>query len=101
MNCRWDDRMSAVIPDEDVFYTVGFLHSSGFDEWEAFDDQNKEILKFCETTGIKVKQYLPYHRNKEEWIKHFGSKWNTFAQRKAQFDPKMILSPGQRIFNNI
>ncbi|KAH9762995.1 cytokinin dehydrogenase 3 [Citrus sinensis] len=98
---KWDDRMSAVIPDEDVFYTVGFLHSSGFDEWEAFDDQNKEILKFCENAGIKVKQYLPYHRNKEEWIKHFGSKWNTFAQRKAHFDPKMILSPGQRIFNNI
>ncbi|KAJ4708657.1 Cytokinin dehydrogenase [Melia azedarach] len=98
---KWDDRMSAVIPDEDVFYTVGFLHSSGFDNWEAFDDQNKEILKFCENAGINVKQYLPHHKTKEDWMKHFGSTWKTFAERKALFDPKMILSPGQRIFNSI
>ncbi|KAA3457861.1 cytokinin dehydrogenase 3 [Gossypium australe] len=97
---KWDDRMSAVIPDEEIFYTVGFLHSSGFDDWEAFDDQNKEILKFCEEAGIGVKQYLPHFTSKDEWVHHFGSKWETFQQRKFQFDPKMILSPGQRIFNN-
>ncbi|KAE8675039.1 Cytokinin dehydrogenase 5 [Hibiscus syriacus] len=44
---KWDDRMSAVIPHEEIFYAVGFLLSSGFHDWEAFDDQNKEILKFC------------------------------------------------------
>ncbi|KAI4379541.1 hypothetical protein MLD38_005822 [Melastoma candidum] len=27
---KWDVRTSAVIPEEDVFYTVGFLQSSGF-----------------------------------------------------------------------
>ncbi|KAI9192566.1 hypothetical protein LWI28_024814 [Acer negundo] len=98
---KWDDRMSAVIPDEEVFYTVGFLHSCGFDNWKAFDDQNKEILKFCDNAGIEVKQYLPHHTTKEDWIKHFGSsRWKTFSERKAQFDPKMILSPGQRIFSN-
>ncbi|KAK0571067.1 hypothetical protein LWI29_010525 [Acer saccharum] len=98
---KWDDRMSAVIPDEEVFYTVGFLHSCGFDDWKAFDDQNKEILKFCDNAGIEVKQYLPHHTTKEDWIKHFGSsRWKTFSERKAQFDPKMILSPGQRIFSN-
>ncbi|KAB2072399.1 hypothetical protein ES319_A07G013100v1 [Gossypium barbadense] len=97
---KWDDRMSAVIPDEEIFYTVGFLHSSGFDDREAFDDQNKEILKFCEEAGIGVKQYLPHFTSKDEWVHHFGSKWETFQQRKFQFDPKMILSPGQRIFNN-
>ncbi|XP_021276985.1 cytokinin dehydrogenase 3-like [Herrania umbratica] len=97
---KWDDRMSAVIPDEDIFYTVGILHSSGFNDWEAFDDQNKEIMHFCGKAGIGVKQYLPHYTAKEEWIQHFGSKWKTFQQRKHQFDPKMILSPGQRIFNN-
>ncbi|XP_022756437.1 cytokinin dehydrogenase 3-like [Durio zibethinus] len=96
---KWDDRMSAVIPDEEIFYTVGFLHSSGFDDWEAFDDQNKEIMQFCDKAGIGVKQYLPYYTTKEEWVHHFGSKWKTFQQRKDQFDPKMLLSPGQRIFN--
>ncbi|KAJ1433400.1 Oxygen oxidoreductase covalent FAD-binding site [Sesbania bispinosa] len=62
---KWDDRMSATIPDEDVFYTVGFLHSSGFDNWKAYDAQNREIIKFCSDTGIKVKQYLPDHSTQE------------------------------------
>ena len=92
--------MSAVIPDEEIFYTVGFLHSSGFDAWEAFDDQNKEIMQFCNKAGIGLKQYLPHYNTKEQWIHHFGSKWKTFQQRKHQFDPKMLLSPGQKIFNN-
>lgn len=92
--------MSAVVPEEEIFYAVGFLHSSGFDDWEAFDDQNKEILKFCDEAGIGVKTYLPHFTSKDEWVRHFGSKWETFQQRKFQFDPKMILSPGQRIFNN-
>ena len=93
--------MSAVIPEEDVFYTVGFLHSSGFDDWQLFYDQNKEILKYCENAGIEVKQYLPHYSNHEDWMKHFGhSKWKTFNERKAMFDPKKILSRGQRIFSH-
>ncbi|KAE9604700.1 hypothetical protein Lal_00010820 [Lupinus albus] len=97
---KWDNRMSASIPEEDIFYTVGFLHSSGFDNWREFDSQNKEILQFCNDVGIKVKQYLPHYSTQESWTKHFGPKWNTFLERKHQFDPRMILSPGQRIFNN-
>ena len=91
--------MSAVVPKEEVFYTVGFLHSSGFDEWEALEEQNKEILKFCASVGIDIKQYLPYYETQQGWMNHFGSKWKTFQKRKALFDPKKILSPGQRIFN--
>ncbi|KAB2049995.1 hypothetical protein ES319_A13G214700v1 [Gossypium barbadense] len=97
---KWDDRMSAVIPDEEIFYTVGFLHSSGFDTWKAFEDQNKDIMRFCNKTGIMLKQYLPHYSTKEEWVHHFGSKWKVFQHRKYQFDPRMLLSPGQRIFNN-
>ncbi|RDY13756.1 Cytokinin dehydrogenase 3, partial [Mucuna pruriens] len=97
---KWDNRMSASIPDEEIFYTVGFLHSSGFDNWKAYDAQNKEILQFCNDAGIKVKQYLPHYRTQEDWTNHFGPKWRTFVERKHQFDPRMILSPGQRIFNN-
>jgi len=39
-----------------IFYTVGFLHSSGFDIWKAYDTQNKEIYQFCNDDGIKIKQ---------------------------------------------
>ena len=99
-NPRWDERMSASIPDEGVFYTVGFLHSSGFDNWKEFDAQNTEILQFCSDAGIKVKQYLPQHSTQEAWTNHFGAKWRSFLERKHEFDPRMILSPGQKIFGN-
>ncbi|KAL3532628.1 hypothetical protein ACH5RR_006149 [Cinchona calisaya] len=96
---NWDERMSAVIPDEDIFYCVGLLHSGTFDDWKALDDQNNEILEFCDKNDIKIKQYLPHYKTRQEWMNHFGSKWSTFVERKSRFDPKMILSPGQRIFN--
>ncbi|XP_065850138.1 cytokinin dehydrogenase 3-like [Euphorbia lathyris] len=96
---KWDDRSSAVIPDEDIFYTVGFLHSSRYDDWQIYDSQNKDVLEYCEKSGIQIKQYFPHYTTREEWIEHFGSKWTLFNQRKSQFDPKMMLSPGQRIFN--
>lgn len=90
--------MSAAIPDEETFYTVGFLHSSGENGWQILEDQNEEILKFCGQSGMKIKQYLPHYTTKEEWMEHFGHKWNIFQEKKALFDPKMILSPGQQIF---
>ncbi|GMH18078.1 hypothetical protein Nepgr_019919 [Nepenthes gracilis] len=96
---KWDDRMSAVIPDEDVFYTIGLLHSSRFDDWEEFEDQNEKILQFGEDKGMKIKQYLPHYVNMDGWKDHFGAQWERFCERKAMFDPRRILSPGQRIFN--
>ncbi|KAL6338385.1 hypothetical protein AAG906_018756 [Vitis piasezkii] len=98
---KWDDRTSAVIPDEDIFYTVGLLHSSGANDWEPLENQNKEIIQFCDKAGIKIKRYLSRYTTKEDWMNHFGPKWKTFEDRKAQFDPKLILSPGQQIFNSI
>ncbi|CAI9786658.1 unnamed protein product [Fraxinus pennsylvanica] len=98
---KWDDRMSAVTPDEDIFYILGLLHSGNFSNWQDLDNQNNEVLEFCDRAGIKLKQYLPHYKSKEDWIKQFGSKWNTFQRRKAQFDPRMILSPGQKIFNSV
>jgi cytokinin dehydrogenase len=92
--------MSTITPNEDVFYSVGFLHSSGFNNWKEYEAQNKEILEFCSDVGIKVKQYLPNHSTQEDWENHFGNKWMRFLERKHQFDPRMILSPGQKIFNN-
>lgn len=91
--------MSALIPDEAVFYTIGLLHSSNPKAFEKFDELNNEILGLSEKAGIKVKQYLPYIKSKEDWVKHFGSKWRIFKKRKTMFDPKMIMSPGQRIFD--
>lgn len=93
--------MSAVIPEEDTFYCVGLLYTGGMNDWEVLDELNEEILKFCDedAAGNRIKQYLPHYKTREDWMKHFGKKWNGFQENKARFDPKMILSPGQRIFN--
>ncbi|KAI3880670.1 hypothetical protein MKX03_008081 [Papaver bracteatum] len=96
---KWDERSSAVIPDEKIFYLVGLLRSSGLNNLEYWEEQNKEILRFCDKVGIKYKQYLPHYETKLEWENHFGSKWDLFQQRKTMFDPKRILSPGQIFFN--
>ena len=96
---RWDDRMSAVTPDEDVFYTIGLLHAAkGLDEVKTFQAQNHQILQFCNDAGIKIKEYLTGNKTHQEWVEHFGIKWQLFEERKAKFDPKRILSPGQGIF---
>ncbi|KAK7354648.1 hypothetical protein VNO80_20113 [Phaseolus coccineus] len=97
---KWDDRMSPVTPDEDVFYVVDFLRTATrFDVVEKFQAQNKEILQFCRKAGIKIREYLTGNKTQQQWVEHFGPKWKLFADRKAQFDPKRILSPGQGIFH--
>jgi len=96
---RWDDRMSTVTADEDVFYIVALLHSANdLDEVKTFQAQNHEILQFCNDTGIKIKEYTTGNKTHQEWIEHFGPKWKLFEDRKAKFDPKRILAPGQGIF---
>ncbi|KAG2310744.1 hypothetical protein Bca52824_022301 [Brassica carinata] len=95
---KWNDQMSTAIPEEDVFYVVGFLRSAEFDNWEAYDKENTEVLKFCEDAKMNAIQYLPYHASQEGWVRHFGRRWNNFVERKFRYDPKMILSPGQNIF---
>lgn len=99
---KWDNRMSAVIPNEDVFYLVAFLRSAtpaSTNSLEYLIDQNKRILSFCEQAGIGAKQYLPHYTTEEDWKMHFGDKWDKFIERKNTYDPNAILAPGQRIFS--
>ncbi|XP_048567717.1 cytokinin dehydrogenase 2-like [Triticum urartu] len=107
---RWDADTSAVLPEEEeVFYTVGILRSSvpastdgGRQLLRRLEEQNEEILRFCEETGIPCVQYLPYYADQDGWEKkHFGlAKWARFVDRKRKYDPKAILSRGQRIFTS-
>ncbi|CAN0901977.1 Cytokinin dehydrogenase 2 [Linum grandiflorum] len=97
---KWDEKMSAVFPDDDVFYSFGLLSKTEVDNWQKYLEQNADVLQYCEKAGIKVKQYIPNISNQQEWIRHFGSRWDAFRRRKEEFDPKFILSPGQKIFNN-
>ncbi|XP_065023031.1 cytokinin dehydrogenase 4 isoform X1 [Musa acuminata AAA Group] len=102
---KWDNRTSAVIPDEEVFYLVAFLSSapssSDHDNLERALKQNDKILDFCNKAGIQMKQYLPHYTTQEEWKAHFGDRWELFAHRKGIYDPLSILAPGQRIFRKV
>ncbi|CAN6275060.1 unnamed protein product [Urochloa humidicola] len=100
---KWDGGMSAVFPgEEEVFYTVGILRSAvADDDLRRMEAQNAEITRFCENAGIPCTQYLPHYETQEEWAaRHFGpGRWDRFVQRKRKYDPKAILSRGQRIFS--
>uniref|UniRef100_A0A6N2JYB9 cytokinin dehydrogenase n=1 Tax=Salix viminalis TaxID=40686 RepID=A0A6N2JYB9_SALVM len=77
---KWDNRTSAVIPEEDIFYLVAFLtsavpSSTGTDGLEHILTQNKRILEFCEIARLGMKQYLPHYSTHEEWKAHFGPRW--------------------------
>ncbi|URD87566.1 cytokinin dehydrogenase [Musa troglodytarum] len=95
---KWDEKMSVTIPDEDIFYAIGILRSATMDDRKHLDDQNDQILRFCDQAGIEFKQYLPHYTTQADWKKHFGVKWDRFVQLKRRYDPKALLSPGQRIF---
>ncbi|GMI82553.1 ARABIDOPSIS THALIANA CYTOKININ OXIDASE 5, CYTOKININ OXIDASE 6, cytokinin oxidase 5 [Hibiscus trionum] len=100
---KWDHRSSAVTPDEDVFYLVALLRSAldngeETHSLEYLSNQNRRILRFCNDAGINVKQYLPHYTTHEEWMDHFGNKWDWFYQMKMELDPRHILASGQQIF---
>ncbi|KAF0914687.1 hypothetical protein E2562_031145 [Oryza meyeriana var. granulata] len=96
---RWDNRTSVVIPDEEVFYLVGFLSSAlGPHNIKHTLNLNNKIIEFSDKASIGVKQYLPNYNTEQEWQSHFGARWDTFQQRKKAYDPLAILAPGQRIF---
>ncbi|MED6109261.1 Cytokinin dehydrogenase [Stylosanthes scabra] len=97
---KWNDKMSAAIPDEEFFYLVTLLHIVTPDKLASTNAQNNQIMEFCKNSGIGIKEYLPYNKTHMEWKEHFGSKWPILKARKDEFDPKKILSPGQKIFNN-
>lgn len=90
--------MSMVVPEEEVFYSVGLLRSAPDGGWEKMEQQNRDIIRFCRSADIGFKQYLPNYKTKWEWEDHYGPKWSRFMKRKMMFDPKGILSPGQMIF---
>ncbi|XP_073105816.1 cytokinin dehydrogenase 6 [Elaeis guineensis] len=95
---KFDGRMSLMFPEEEVFYKIGLLLSTTPDDLDRVLKQIDEMLGFCDQNGIGMKQYMPHYEKMEDWMKHFGSKWEWFVEMKKKYDPKVILAPGQKIF---
>jgi cytokinin dehydrogenase len=93
--------MSVMIPDEEIFYTIGILRSATGKKLEKMLDQNKKILDFCTMEGIAFKQYMPHYTTKEGWMKHYGPKWGKFVELKMKYDPKGFLAPGLNIYTSL
>ncbi|XP_043717198.1 cytokinin dehydrogenase 3-like [Telopea speciosissima] len=106
---KWNLNMSAVLPESDsgenTLYIVGILRSANPNSCsqeclQGYLRQNRNITDIATdpTAGIGAKQYLSHHTKKEQWMEHFGGKWQQFLARKSSFDPLNILAPGQAIF---
>uniref|UniRef100_A0A0D9YPE5 Cytokinin dehydrogenase 1 FAD/cytokinin binding domain-containing protein n=1 Tax=Oryza glumipatula TaxID=40148 RepID=A0A0D9YPE5_9ORYZ len=98
----WDDRMTAVSGNDDMFYVVGLLRSAVVPgDVERMERENEAVLAFCDNEGIGCKQYLPHYASQDGWRSHFGAKWSRVTELKVKYDPYGILSPGQRIFSSL
>jgi cytokinin dehydrogenase len=95
---RWDNKMSAVTPTEEIFYAANLLWAGKENETNILENYNNQILNICEQYKFGCKEYLPHYTNQKDWQQHFGKKWSKFVSRKNKFDPKALLSPGQQIF---
>ncbi|KAE8731372.1 hypothetical protein F3Y22_tig00002840pilonHSYRG01166 [Hibiscus syriacus] len=74
---KWDQRSSAVMPDERVFYLVALLRSASDNgeetqSLEYLTVQNRQIPRYCEEAGMNVKQYFPHYTTQQVWMDHFG-----------------------------
>ena len=103
---RWNEKSSVMTPKEEVFYLVALLRSAlnNGEETQSLEylkNQNRQILRFCENEGIKIKQYLPHYTTQQQWMDHFEEKWSRISRMKTEFDPHHILATGQQIFTPI
>ena len=90
--------MSAMTPDEEIFYVISPLWTANANNTQTLSDANDQVVSICEEYNLGCKEYLPHITNQQDWKRQFGNKWDKFVSRKKMYDPKALLSPGQQIF---
>lgn len=103
---KWNLNTSTVLPEtdeENVLYIVGMLRAANPTTCSTkclteILHQNHHISETAAGPRIRAKQYLPHHLRPQQWLDHFGGKWDRFLARKSEFDPLHVLAPGQGIF---
>ena len=87
-------------PKEETIYLFSILQTVKPDPEAVNVLLAKNRSWFEQARDLGGKSYpvnaLPFSR--EDWVRHFDDRWETFARLKASLDPRQLLAPGQGIW---
>ena len=88
------------LPNEPIAFLFDILRnqtSESVTAQEMLDSNRKLFVQGRELGGYRYPiGSIPFSRN--DWMQHFGSKWDKLLSLKHKYDPDNILNPGQEIF---
>lgn len=87
------------LPDEPVVFVLGlFRLAADAATAERMVAANRALYDRAVAAGGTVYPIDAIPLAAADWRAHYGRRWHTFAERKRRFDPRGVLTPGQRIF---
>lgn len=89
-------------PDEEICYLVGILWTAPPDDRSAIEAQvaaNRALFEQARELGGVHYPIGSIPFSPADWRQHFGADWQRFRGQKARYDPRQVLTPGQRIFH--
>jgi len=88
------------VPNEETLFLFDILRTVPPDPAavRATLDVNRALFEQARNLGGKRYAISAVEFSQQDWREHFGRDFFLFALRKAQFDPKKVLAPGQGIF---
>lgn len=93
-------RPFVAMPDSDVVFLFDLLRFAPADPVivEGLVAQNRALFERARALGAKKYAISAIPFSLADWIQHFGASFPAFVVRKARFDPRRVLTPGQEIF---
>jgi FAD/FMN-containing dehydrogenase len=90
------------IPRNDrQFFVVGLLRSADVGDDAMISrmvENNRSWFERVSDAGGKLYPICAVPLSPPDWQAHFGASWQTLAEAKRQYDPRNLLTPGQRMF---
>lgn len=88
------------LPDEPIAFLFDILRNQTSDSATSKQmlDSNRKLFEQARDLGGYRYPIgsIPFSQN--DWMQHFGSKWDKLVSLKQKYDPDNILTPGQGIF---
>lgn len=103
MNSEHFQRPLFIKPESQTFYILGALYNTSFDATKNFPyqevlDRNKKLyLEAKDKGGCRYAvDAIPF--TAEDWVNHYGKKWEAICALKDKYDSNHLLSSGVNIF---